>query len=167
MRYYILFFFLLGISSVYSGVLPDSININYQGGVNYARAQTREDMSCNFHASSCMLKDSTEIIEILQIIENQDLICRMQYDTKHVSKSALLVKKTANRDNFIVWFDDDKTHIIAQLILFFPNDEFDLIWVSPMYTFKGWYKFKTNKTLIIKIRKFIYGNDDHSEQFLY
>lgn len=125
----------------------DSILIqSIPGNIFTSRAVTRENFSDVVHqvGSQIHIEDSVEISAIksmlLSLVSNK----KMQFDSKHIVKHALLFpQKTRNR---IAWFTDDVENI-SSLIVIFAGDDFELVWISGLYVYYGFYQYLINDEL--------------------
>lgn len=111
-----------------------------------SRSITRESFSDVVHqvGSQIHIEDSVEISAIRSMLLSLASNKKMQFDSKHIVKHALLFPKiTRNR---IAWFNDDVENI-SSLIVIFAGDEFELIWISELYVYYGSYQYLINDEL--------------------
>lgn len=111
-----------------------------------SRSITRESFSDVVQqvGSQIHIEDSVEISVIKSMLLSLTSNKKMQFDSKHIVKHAVLFPKTTR--NRIAWFPDDVDNI-SSLILIFAGDEFELIWISGLYVYYGFYQYLINDEL--------------------
>ncbi|MBP5562304.1 MAG: hypothetical protein J6X70_11000 [Muribaculaceae bacterium] len=130
----------------FDGNLPDSILIEECLYVYTPINITRETF--DMHKIGCaLIKETDSIRTIVETIQELTYIGEMPYDSKSLSKRLLLLRK-GKLANDVVWFDNDNDDIIGRMILFYKNDDYDVIWISLGYTYSGWSKYETSHQLM-------------------